>query len=236
MFTPRAFAEHDLVWLDRLLARDPFVTVLTTGADGLPELTRLPVLYRRDEQRIELLGHWARATPQARHAGAAKVLVDGPHGYISASWYPDNAVGNGVGQPQAGPEGASQGRDAHKDSAARVPTWNYAGAELCGCLEPFDDEDALAALVGELSDHFEAGVGQHWRFEAERGEQRRQLRGIVGFRFQAEQVQIKLKLSQNHPDANRQAVIAALEQLPGHAPGELAQWMRHHRGQAAAGD
>ncbi|MQP74857.1 FMN-binding negative transcriptional regulator [Stenotrophomonas sp. MYb238] len=212
MFTPRAFAEHDLVWLDRLLARDPFVTVLTTGSDGLPELTRLPVLYRRDGQRIELLGHWARANPQARHAGAAKVLVDGPHGYISASWYPD------------------------KDSAARVPTWNYAGAELCGRLEPFDDEDALAALVGELSDHFEAGVGQHWRFEPERGEQRRQLRGIVGFRFHTEQVQIKLKLSQNHPDANRQAVIAALEQLPGHAPGELAQWMRHHRGQAAAGD
>ncbi|HBN53295.1 MAG TPA: FMN-binding negative transcriptional regulator [Stenotrophomonas sp.] len=212
MFTPRAFAEHDLVWLDRLLARDPFVTVLTTGADGLPELTRLPVLYRRDGQRIELLGHWARANPQARHAGAAKVLVDGPHGYVSASWYPD------------------------KDSAARVPTWNYAGAELCGRLEPFDDEDALAVLVGELSDHFEAGVGQHWRFEPERGEQRRQLRGIVGFRFHTEQVQIKLKLSQNHPDANRQAVIAALEQLPGHAPGELAQWMRHHRGLAAAGD
>lgn len=82
MFTPRAFAEHDLVWLDRLLERDPFVTLLTTGADGLPELTRLPVLYRRDGERIELRGHWARANPQARDAGAAKVLVDGPHGYV----------------------------------------------------------------------------------------------------------------------------------------------------------
>ena len=212
MFTPRAFAEHDLVWLDRLLQRDPFVTVLTTGADGLPELTRLPVLYRRHGERIELLGHWARANPQARQAGAAKVLVNGPHGYVSASWYPD------------------------KDSAARVPTWNYASAELRSRLEPFDDEDALAALVGELSDHFEAGVGQAWRFEPERDEQRRQLRGIVGFRFQVEQVQIKLKLSQNHPDANQQAVIAALERLPGHASHELAQWMRRHRGQAAAGD
>ena len=45
MFTPRAFAEPDLRWLDRLLARDAFVTVLTTGEDGLPELTRMPVLY-----------------------------------------------------------------------------------------------------------------------------------------------------------------------------------------------
>ncbi len=32
MFTPRAFAETDLLWLDRLLARDPFVTVLTPAA------------------------------------------------------------------------------------------------------------------------------------------------------------------------------------------------------------
>lgn len=205
MFTPRAFSEHDLVWLDRLLERDPFVTLLTIGTDGLPELTRLPVLYVRDGERIELQGHWAKANPQARHAGTAKVLVDGPHGYVSASWYPD------------------------KEQAARVPTWNYASAELRGQLQPFDDEDALATVVGALSDHFEASVGQHWRFEPERDDQRRQLRGIVGFRFHVKQVQIKLKLSQNHPDANRQAVIAALEQLPGAASHELAQWMRLHR-------
>ena len=47
MFAQRAFVETDLLWLDRLLARDPFVTLLTTGDDGLPELTRMPALYRR---------------------------------------------------------------------------------------------------------------------------------------------------------------------------------------------
>jgi len=136
MFTPRAFAETDLLWLDRLLARDPFVTVLTAGGDGLPELTRLPVLYQRDGDHIELRGHWARANPQARHSGAAKVLVDGPHGYVSASWYPD------------------------KDPMARVPTWNYAVAELRGQLQPFDDTDALAQLVSDTGDHFEASAFQ----------------------------------------------------------------------------
>ncbi|WMJ69713.1 FMN-binding negative transcriptional regulator [Stenotrophomonas sp. 24(2023)] len=211
MFTPRAFAETDLLWLDRLLARDPFITVLTTGDDGLPELTRLPVLYRREGDQIELRGHWARANPQARRTGPAKVLVDGPHGYVSASWYPD------------------------KEAAARVPTWNYAAAELRGQLQPFDDTDALATLVGELGDHFEASVGQAWQFEPHRDDHRRQLRGIVGFRFQVEQVQLKLKLSQNHPDANQQAVIAALEQLQSPHSTELAQWMRRHRDEAAAG-
>lgn len=202
MFTPRAFAETDLHWLDQLLARDPFITLLTPGDDGLPELTRLPVLYVRDGDRITLLGHWAKANPQSRHSGSAKVLVDGPHGYVSASWYPD------------------------KEQAARVPTWNYAAAELRGELQPFDDEDALAALVAATADHFEAGVGQSWRFEAQRDDQRRQLPGIIGFRFDVQQVQLKLKLSQNHPVANQQAVIAALEQLPSPVSHELAQWMR----------
>ncbi len=202
MFTPRAFAETDLQWLDALFARDPFVTLLTTGDDGLPELTRLPVLYQRQGSDITLQGHWARANPQSRHDGAAKVLVDGPHGYISASWYPD------------------------KEQMARVPTWNYAAAELRGRLQRFDDTDALADLVAATGDLFEAGVGQAWRFEPEREDQRSQLRGIIGFRFVVDDVQLKLKLSQNHPVANQQAVMGALEALPSPASHELAQWMR----------
>ena len=212
MFTPRDFAETDLLWLDRLLARDPFVTVLNAGADGLPELTRVPVLYRRDGNQVELRGHWARANPQSRHDGTAKVLVDGPHGYVSASWYPD------------------------KEAASRVPTWNYAAAELRGQLQRFDDTDELAQLVSDIGDRFEASVGQDWQFEPQRDDHRRQLRGIIGFRFQVEQVQLKLKLSQNHPEANQQAVIAELEKLGTPHFTELAQWMRWHRAQTATSD
>jgi transcriptional regulator len=40
-----------------------------------------------------------------------------------------------------------------------------------------------------------------------------QLRGIVGFRFVPTRIDLKFKLSQNHPEANRAAVVAALEGL-----------------------
>lgn len=202
MFTPREFSATDLQWLDALFARDAFITLLTPGADGLPELTRLPVLYRREGSQIELSGHWALANPQSRHNGAAKVLVDGPHGYVSAGWYPD------------------------KEAQSRVPTWNYAAAELRGTLERFDDPAALAELLAATSAVFDAGVGQAWQFDAQHPPHQRLLRGIVGFRFQVQHVQLKLKLSQNHPVANQQAVIAALEQLPSPPSHELAQWMR----------
>ncbi len=45
-----------------------------------------------------------------------------------------------------------------------------------------------------------------------------ELRAIVGFRFQVEHVQMKLKLSQEPSDANQRAVIAALEQLDTPSP------------------
>lgn len=202
MFIPADFVETDLTWLDRLLERDAFVTVVTTGSDGLPQVTLLPVLYRRDGQEILIEGHWARPNPQAGHAGPALVLVHGPHGYVSPGWYPD------------------------KDAQARVPTWNYAAAELRGTLEPVTDPDALIDMLDRLSAKYEALVGGDWDLLPIEPRQRRMLAGIIGFRFRAQQVQVKLKLSQNHPEANQHSVIDALSALDSPPSHELAQWMR----------
>ena len=212
MFTPSDFATTDLGWLDRLLARDALVTLATTGADGLPQVTLLPVVYRRDGEAIVIEGHWARPNPQAGHAGPALMLVHGPHAYVSPGWYPD------------------------KDAQARVPTWNYAAAELRGVLEPVTDDDALIAMLDGLSAHYEAQVGGDWDLLPIAPRQQRMLTGIVGFRFRPAQVQIKLKLSQNHPEANQHSVIDALSALEAPASRELAQWMRWRREGGTAAD
>ncbi len=182
MYLPRAFAEDDLDRLDALIARDPFITLVTVDAQGEAQVNHLPVLYTRQDERILLEGHWARPNPQARHGGQALAVVHGPHAYVSPSAYPD------------------------KEAAARVPTWNYAVAHLHGTLEPFDDTAALADLVQRLSVHFETSVGRDWRFEPERDDHLRQLRGIVGFRLQVTRTILKFKLGQNHPAANIVAV------------------------------
>jgi len=201
MYTPRAFAVDDLQSLDALFARDAFVTLVTSAADGAPLASQLPVLYRREADALHIEGHWARPNPQATHDGPALMIVHGPHAYVSPGWYPD------------------------KIEAARVPTWNYATAHLRGRLERFDDEAALADLVARTSDVFEARVGGDWHFEPDDDRQRRQLRGIVGFRFHVEAVEIKHKLSQNHPAANRSAVADALSAGDTNAR-EIAAMMR----------
>lgn len=186
MYVPSAFAETDLGALDALIARDPFATLVTV-ADGLPCATPLPVLYRRDGTRIVIEGHWARANPQSRHAGPALLIVHGPQAYVSPSWYPD------------------------KEAMARVPTWNYATAQLRGQLQVSDDEALLADIVARLSERHERAIGSDWRYEPHNDAHRRQLRGIVGFRFEPERVELKFKLSQNHPAANVTAVSEALQ-------------------------
>ncbi|MDR6992553.1 FMN-binding negative transcriptional regulator [Luteimonas sp. 3794] len=201
MYTPRAFAVDDLQSLDALFARDAFVTLVTTAADSAPLASPLPVLYRRDGDTLRIEGHWARPNPQAAHDGPALMIAHGPHAYVSPGWYPD------------------------KIEAARVPTWNYATAHLRGRLERFDDEVALAGLVARISDEFEARVGGDWRFDIDDDRQRRQLRGIVGFRFHVDAVEITHKLSQNHPAANRSAVAEALSAGDTHAR-EIAAMMR----------
>ena len=201
MYTPRAFAETDLTGLDRLIERDAFVTLVTV-ADGLPLVSHLPVLYARDGDRIGIEGHWARPNPQARHAGPALVIVHGPHAYLSPGWYAD------------------------KEEAARVPTWNYAVAHLQGTLESTEDTDQLASIVDRLSQANEARVGNDWRFEHDRDDHVRQLRGIIGFRFTVDRVELKFKLSQNHPVANVEGAAAALHRLGGEDNVAVADLMR----------
>lgn len=201
MYTPRAFAETDLTGLDRLIERDAFVTLVTV-ADGLPCVSHLPVLYARDGDRIVIEGHWARPNPQARHAGPALVIVHGPHAYLSPGWYAD------------------------KEEAARVPTWNYAVAHLHGMLESTEDTDRLASIVDRLSQANEARVGNDWRFEHDRDDHVRQLRGIIGFRFTVDRVELKFKLSQNHPVANVEGAAAALHRLGGEDNVAVADLMR----------
>ena len=201
MYTPRAFVETDLAELDRLIARDAFVTLVTV-ADGVPLVSHLPVLYARDGDRIVIEGHWAKPNPQARHAGPALLIVHGPHAYLSPGWYTD------------------------KEEAARVPTWNYAVAHLHGVLETTEDTGVLASIVDRLSQVNEAHVGNDWRFEHDRDDHVRQLRGIIGFRFDVERVELKFKLSQNHPVANVEGAAAALQHLGGEDNLAISNLMR----------
>lgn len=201
MATPRGFIDPSAARLDALLDAYPFVTLVTVH-DGVPDASHVPVLAWRDDGRLVLEGHWSRTNPQAHDGDDVLVLVHGPSAYLSASWYPDKA------------------------ERARVPTWNYVVAHLRGRFERFDDEDALGGLVARTAERFEAGAGGDWRYDHSDPRERTQLRGIVGFRVRVHTAELTRKLSQNHPEANRKAVVAALEARPDDDARAIAALMR----------
>jgi transcriptional regulator len=199
MYLPRRFAESDLAELDRLVARDAFVTLVTIDDDGLPFASHLPVLYRRDGGRVAFSGHWARPNPQAWHESPVLLIVHGPHAYVSPSWYVE---------PQA-----------------HVPTWNYAVAHIGGRLDRCEDPLQLQALVAALAAKYET---PHSRWQPAFGSDAlaQDLRGIVGFTLEAERITLKFKLNQNHPEENVIGAAAALERQPDANAREIAALMR----------
>ena len=201
MYLPSAFADTDLAGLDALFAANPFVTLISSDDERIPFVSHLPVLYARHGQSVRIEGHWARPNPQWRHRGEMLMVVHGPSAYVSPGWYPD------------------------KEQAARVPTWNYAVAHLQGEPLIYNDEKSLGDLVDRMSQHYEAAVGSDWRFTPERENHRSQLLGIVGFVFAPKRIDLKFKLNQNHPAANRAAVRAAFERSGDPGAAQLAAWM-----------
>ncbi|HEY3784762.1 MAG TPA: FMN-binding negative transcriptional regulator [Steroidobacteraceae bacterium] len=183
MYIPPHFLETDLTRLDWLAMHDSFGTLISM-VEGTPFATHLPVLYRRDGEKVTLLGHWARSNPHWRSIEGQRALFifHGPHAYISPRWY--------------------------AEPSRNVPTWDYATAHLYGPIQVVHELEKLEEIVTALAEQYERDTARPWRMADSDG--RALLRGIVGFSLVAETIEIKFKLNQNHVKENVTGAIAAL--------------------------
>jgi transcriptional regulator len=165
--------------------------LITTGPDGYPVATLLPVLWERDT----VIAHLARANPQWRAIGqdtAALLVCTGPQGYIHPGWYAAKAEHGKV-----------------------VPTWNYAAVHLAGRARVIEDPDWLRGAVARLTDRHEAGFPDRWQVgDAPEGYLDAMLKAIVGLELRVERIEAKAKLSQNRSAADRRGVIEGLGAHP----------------------
>ncbi len=204
MYLPRHFdasADADL-WLPRLLARDPFVTLVSTGGDA-PTVSHLPVLPERDPARGWLLvGHMARANPhwQGIEQRTTIAIVHGPHAYVSPRWYPEPALS--------------------------VPTWNYVVAHLHGRVELITDPEAMLAIVDRQTERLESGAQRPWSRAQSDPSLAKMAAGIVAFRLHVERAEVKTKLSQQQPVPKMEGAIEGLGAEPWQGSHEVAALMR----------
>ena len=200
MYIPAHFRETDLDRIAELIERNAF-GMLVTAPDGSPFVSHLPFIFERSAaDNGKLFCHMARANPQWQHCssgGNVLAVFQGPHAYVSPSWY------------------ASEG----------VPTWNYAVVHLRGKARLIESEPELWALVERLTHIYEDNRSSPWRPDPAADGHRKMLKAIVGLEIQVTDIEAKFKLSQNRSLQDRQNVIQALAQSVKQMEVDLANLM-----------
>ncbi|MBB2974567.1 transcriptional regulator [Microbacterium endophyticum] len=195
----------DIAELRRLIELNPWVTLMSAGPDGLVA-SHYAVLLDDTRDDLTIVGHVGKPDDAILGLGERELLVvvQGPHGYISPSWYGD---------------------------VAAVPTWNFISAHLSGIPEILTAEENLMVL-DRLVDRFERGMPHPrgmWERPNDEAFVQRLASGTVGFRLTPSRVVGKRKMSQNRSSDVVDTIIAGLEGTGVHTNEPLATEMRRAR-------
>lgn len=190
MYTPKSFAVTDPAVLHDFMQANNFAALVSQGADGGLVATHLPLMLHRERSTHGMLiGHMARANDQWKHLSPERevlMIFQGPHTYISASWY---------------------------EQTLNVPTWNYAVVHAYGTPRIIEDQAELLPMLGELAGHHEAGFEQPWTMANVEGDEKfmnSNLGAIVGLEICITRLEGKFKMSQNRTQIDQTRVVAAL--------------------------
>jgi transcriptional regulator len=194
MYIPGDFRLTEYSELVAFMKRYSFGTLVTVH-DGEPFASHLPFLVDHDRGASGVLRvHLARANPQWRDlaAGApALVIFQGPHRYITPSWYIDEQ---------------------------NVPTWNYAVVHAYGAARQIEDMEETLALLRDLAQVNEAEFAEQWRFDPADEWIRSLVPGIVAFEIEITRLEGTVGKPQRQRsrhgrayDARRMSVLASTD-------------------------
>ena len=186
MYIPTLFKESRPEVLESFIAKHAFATLLTSSEKGI-EGSHLPFIYY-SERGIHghLVGHMAKGNQQWKQLESSDevlVIFQGPHCYISPTWY---------------------------KSELAPPTWNYAVVHVYGKPRVVVEEPALREILEKLVSTYESQQNRPWSIPWHDKRYRDMLNAIVGFEILVTRIEGKFKLSQNRPNADQQNVIDVL--------------------------
>ncbi len=169
----------------RLVRRHPWATFVSPASTGLVA-SHYPAILDEDADGIVVLSHFGRPDDRAHELGRHEILVivQGPHDYVSSSWYAEGDL---------------------------VPTWNHVTAHLYGVPEILSEEENYQVLR-RLTDHFEHGRPGARSLDQDEAGTRRAAKGTVGLRLRVTRFDARAKLSQNKRPEVVDAVIQAFDE------------------------
>lgn len=201
MYIPKYFKITDMDEVRDFIQENSFGTIVSTE-QGKPIATHLPLQLLKEGDAFYITGHMAYANPQWKTFDGENVLVifQGPHAYISSSWY----------------------------NHENVPTWNYQAVHVYGTATIMSEqelEEDLLLLLQKYEQHRENAV----LWETLSPQTRKQIKGIVGFKIKVEEVQAAYKLSQNRKDEDYQNIIDKLTEEADSNSHQMAKIMKNRK-------
>jgi transcriptional regulator len=204
MYVPESFKVVDESEVEAFVRHYDFATMITPSVTGMM-VTHLPVLIRRGASGLVIAGHVARANSHWTSMDGrtdSLVIFQGPHHYISPSWYTDSPA---------------------------VPTWNYTAVHAHGRPSAMPDREFLHDILVELVRKHETGRASPWLLETLPADYYdHMLAGIVGFQMEVDRVEAKFKLGQNRGTVDQTGAIAGLERDGSSEAASMAKFMRTH--------
>lgn len=198
MYVPKYYKVSDLEEIKEFIQHNSFATIVSIRK-GKPIAAHIPVLLKKIEGDYYLTGHLAYGNPLWKTFEEVQdilVIFNGPHAYISSSWYEQE----------------------------NVPTWNYQAVHIYGkasLIEGIALEQDLTSLLEKYESFRENPV--LWdKLSPELLQQ--EMKGIKGgFKIKVEEVQAAYKLSQNRNASDYANIIKELykEENPPHADAVL---------------
>ena len=168
----------------RLIDENPWATIVSDNGEELVA-SHYPILLddRAGPDDLTVVTHVGRPDERVHGLGESEVLliVAGPHGYISPSWY--------------------------SEETTRVPTWNFSVAHCYGIPEILEPDENLRVLT-RLVEHFEREVDEPAYLDQEIGA--RIAPGTVGLRIPITRFVCKVKMSQDKDRESREQVLDEL--------------------------
>lgn len=189
MYIPAHFREDDRATLQQFIQEYSF-GILVTQHEGTLVANHFPFVLDVERGSLGTLqGHMARGNAQWRMFEETRevlVIFQGPHSYVSPSWYVD-------------------------DQATSVPTWNFAAVHAYGRARVLEDSAELYRILQATVQTNEARFEHPWQIALE-DEYVQRLKAIVGFEIEITRLEGKFKLSQNRSATDQQQVIATLHE------------------------
>jgi len=200
MYIPDYFAITETTVAYEAIEKNSFATLFSIHR-GEPFATHLPLLLNKE--KTYLYGHFARSNPQWKDIESQTVLAvfHGPHCYISPSWYETNQA---------------------------VPTWNYVVVHVYGEVEFITDEHELMSSLNDMVLKYEATNSSYRLQDVDTDLLRGMIKGIQGFKIKINEIEGKVKLSQNHSQHRQELVIKQLEQIPLPNEQQIASLMKEN--------